>query len=38
VDWNDATDTLRINTDADADYDVTVMIKGTFTTDDIFFG
>ena len=36
--WNDATDTLRIDTDQDGGYDVDVIIHGTFTTDDILFG
>jgi len=38
VSWNDGTDTLLINTDADAAYEVTVLIHGTFTTGDILFG
>ncbi len=35
--WTDATDTLLINTDNDAAYEVTVLIHGTFTTGDILF-
>ena len=35
--WNDGTDTLQINTDGDAAYEVTVLIHGTFTTGDILF-
>jgi hypothetical protein len=38
VSWNDGTDTLLINTDGDAAYEVTVIIHGAFTTGDILFG
>jgi serralysin len=38
VSWNDATDILRIDTNHDGNYDVNVVIHGTFTTGDILFG